>query len=110
MTATRYDCSGSTSFVLYKAGLFGPDAWASTPFETWGAPGPGKWITVYANSDHVFLAIAGRAFDTADFGGPNIPDHPYAFGPRWRTDPTGNLADGAAYAVRHPTGAWNTPS
>jgi hypothetical protein len=105
-----YDCSGSTSFVLYKAGLFGDAAWVSKQFETWGAPGPGKWITVYSNSDHVFLAIAGRAFDTANFGGPNVPDSPYAFGPRWRTDPTGNLADGLGYAVRHPTGAWNTPS
>jgi hypothetical protein len=105
-----YDCSGSTSFVLYKAGLFGPNAWVSGQFMNWGAPGPGKWISVYANSGHVFVSIAGRAFDTSNYGGPNIPSSPYAFGPRWRTDPTGNLADGDAYAVRHPAGAWNDPT
>jgi hypothetical protein len=105
-----YDCSGSTSFVLYKAGLFGPNAWVSGQFMSWGAPGPGKWISVYANTGHVFLDIAGRAFDTADYGGPNIPNSPYALGPRWRSDPTGNLADGNSYAVRHPTAAWNNPS
>jgi hypothetical protein len=102
-----YDCSASTSYVLYKAGLFGPDAWASGQLESWGAPGPGKWITIYANSAHVFVVIAGRAFDTANFGGPNIPDSPYVYGPRWRSDPTGNLDDGTQYVVRHPTGAWN---
>ena len=35
---------------------------------------------------------------------------PLGSGPRWRTDPTGNLDDGDAYVVRHPAGAWNEPS
>ena len=64
-------------------------------------PGPGRWITVYANSTHAFVTIAGRAFDTADYGGPNLPTGP---GPRWRQNPTGNLADGLAYVARHPAG------
>jgi hypothetical protein len=45
--------------------------------------------------------IAGLAFDTADFGGPNIPA---GSGPRWRQNPLGNLQDGLSYVVRHPTG------
>jgi len=73
----------------------------SGTLESWGEPGPGKWITVYANSAHTFLDIAGRAFDTADYGGPNLPAGP---GPRWRQDPTGNLQDGLSYVVRHPKG------
>ncbi|MBV8991973.1 MAG: hypothetical protein JO372_25735, partial [Solirubrobacterales bacterium] len=48
-----------------------------------------------------FAAIAGLAFDTADYGGPNIPA---GSGPRWRYNPTGNLADGGDYVVRHPAG------
>jgi hypothetical protein len=96
-----YDCSGAVSYVLYKAGLH--SAWpdVSGTLESWGEPGPGKWITVYANSAHTFLDIAGRAFDTADYGGPNLPAGP---GPRWRQEPTGNLQDGLSYVVRHPTG------
>ena len=89
------------SYVLYKAGLHGVMPDVSGSLETWGQPGPGRWITVYANSTHAFITIAGRAFDTADYGGPDLPAGP---GPRWRQDPTGNLADGLAYVARHPKG------
>ena len=73
----------------------------STGLESCGSAGPGKWITVYADSGHTFVVVAGIAFDTADYGGPNIPS---GTGPRWRTNPTGNLADGGNYVVRHPAG------
>jgi len=96
-----YDCSGAVSFVLYSAGLH--SAWPddSGTLESWGLPGPGTWITVYANSKHTWIVIAGLAFDTADYGGPNIPA---GSGPRWRQDPLGNLADGLTYVARHPPG------
>jgi hypothetical protein len=96
-----YDCSGSASYVLWRAGLHGQAAEDSGALESYGQPGPGHWITVYANSSHAWIAIAGLAFDTADFGGPNIPA---GTGPRWRSDPTANLADGTHYVVRHPPG------
>jgi 3D (Asp-Asp-Asp) domain-containing protein len=96
-----YDCSGAVSFVLYSAGLHSPSPDVSGTLETWGAPGPGTWITVYANSRHTWIVIAGLAFDTADYGGPNIPA---GSGPRWRQDPLGNLADGLTYVARHPPG------
>jgi hypothetical protein len=96
-----YDCSGSTSYVLYKAGLHDVNAQVSGDLENWGDPGPGKWISIYANSEHVFTVIAGRAFDTADYGGPNLPA---GSGPRWRSNPLGNLQDGLSYVVRHPPG------
>jgi hypothetical protein len=99
-----YDCSGSTSYVLWKAGLRGIYATDSTGLESYGDPGSGKWITIYADSNHVWAVIAGRAFDTADYGGPNLPA---GTGPRWRSNPTGNLDDGTSYVVRHPAGAWN---
>jgi hypothetical protein len=96
-----YDCSASASYVLYKAGLHSPWADVSGTLARWGVNGPGKWITVYANSRHTWVDVAGLAFDTADYGGPNIPA---GSGPRWRQNPTGNLADGLFYVVRHPPG------
>ena len=87
--------------MLYKAGLHSQWADVSGTLEGWGQPGPGRWITVYANSEHTFIVIAGLAFDTADFGGPNIPA---GSGPRWRQNPLGNLQDGLSYVVRHPAG------
>ena len=97
--APGYDCSGAVSYALHGGGLL--SAPLAVEFEGYGLPGPGRWITVYADSQHVFAAIAGLAFDTADFGGPNIPA---GSGPRWRYNPTGNLADGGNYVVRHPSG------
>ena len=96
-----YDCSGAVSYVLYKAGLHSVWPDVSGTLEQWGQPGPGRWITVYANSRHTFIDIAGRAFDTADYGGPNLPA---GSGARWRQNPTGNLADGLTYVARHPAG------
>ncbi len=95
-----YDCSGAVSYVLHGAGLLS-SAMPSGDFESWGQPGPGRWITIYTNPNHIWIVIAGRAYDTADFGGPNVPD---GSGPRWRSDPTGNLGDGQQYTVRHPAG------
>jgi 3D (Asp-Asp-Asp) domain-containing protein len=96
-----YDCSGATSFVLYAARLLGPGALNSTGLESYGLPGPGRWITVYANSAHAWIVVAGIALDTANYGGSPIPA---GSGPRWRAEPLANLADGSAYVVRHPPG------
>ena len=96
-----YDCSGATSFALYMADLLGATAETSTGFESYGLPGPGRWITLYANSAHVWIVVAGIALDTAEYGGPPIPA---GSGPRWRADPTANLQDGSSYLVRHPPG------
>jgi hypothetical protein len=96
-----YDCSGATSFVLYMAGLLTATAETSTELEDYGQPGPGRWITIYANSAHAWIVVAGIALDTADYGGQPVPA---GSGPRWRADATANLQDGSAYVVRHPAG------
>jgi hypothetical protein len=95
-----YDCSGAVSYALHGAGLLSAPM-DSTGLESYGSPGRGRWMTIYANAGHTWIVVAGIAFDTADFGGPNIPS---GSGPRWRSNPTGNLADGGNYVVRHPTG------
>jgi 3D (Asp-Asp-Asp) domain-containing protein len=96
-----YDCSGAVSFVLYGAGVLGSRALDSTGLESYGVPGPGRWITTYANPAHTWIVVAGIAFDTANYGGLAIPA---GSGPRWRGEPVANLADGTRYVVRHPVG------
>jgi peptidoglycan hydrolase-like protein with peptidoglycan-binding domain len=95
-----YDCSGSASYALHGGGLLASSE-DSSGLMSYGSPGPGRWITIYSNPGHVFLVVAGIAFDTANYGGPNIPA---GTGPRWRSNPLGNLADGGNYVVRHPPG------
>jgi 3D (Asp-Asp-Asp) domain-containing protein len=94
-----YDCSGAVSFVLYGAGLLGSSALDSGSLESYGLPGPGRWITIYANPAHTWIVVAGIAFDTADYGGAPVPS---GTGPRWREQPLANLRDGTSYVVRHP--------
>jgi len=86
-----YDCSGSVSFALFGGGLI-PEPLTSGALEGWGAPGPGKWITVYANAGHTFMEIAGLRWDTVgDARGT---------GPRWHLAP----ASPEGFVARHPPG------
>jgi septal ring factor EnvC (AmiA/AmiB activator) len=61
--ADGYDCSGSVSYVLAAAGLV-TSPMVSGQFDGWGDPGPGRWVTIYSNADHVWMTIAGWRFDT----------------------------------------------
>ena len=61
--ADGYDCSGSVSYALAAAGLV-TSPMVSGDFENWGDPGPGRWITIYANAGHVWMEVAGWRFDT----------------------------------------------
>jgi cell wall-associated NlpC family hydrolase len=86
-----YDCSGSVSYALFGGGLI-PEPLTSGSLEGWGEPGPGKWITVYANAGHTFMEIAGLRWDTVgDARGT---------GPRWHLAPNSS----AGFVVRHPPG------
>jgi hypothetical protein len=56
---TGLDCSGSVAWVLYHAGFKLPGGGTAAPvsgaFETWGAPGPGKNMTIWCNAGHIFI-------------------------------------------------------
>jgi hypothetical protein len=90
-TDSAYDCSGSVSYALAAAGyLKGPET--SGTLMGFGKPGPGKWVTIFANAGHTFMVVAGLRFDTS--GRQNT-------GTRWQP------ADARSYAgftVRHPVG------
>jgi len=87
-----YDCSGSVSYALHGGGLLEAPL-VSGSFVRWGEPGPGRWITIYANRKHVYAVIAGLRWDT---GG----DPRGVSGPRWHAEPP--YPQG--FAVRHPAG------
>jgi RNA polymerase sigma-70 factor (ECF subfamily) len=64
------DCSSSASLILLRAGIFDPgSAWTSRRLaEGWGQPGEGKYVTLWANDEHVWLEFKldsdhGERFD-----------------------------------------------
>ena len=59
-----YDCSGSVSYALHGGGLLS-SSMPSGGFTSWGASGQGRWITIYANSGHMYMVVAGLRFDTS---------------------------------------------
>ncbi len=85
-----YDCSGSVSYALHGAELLDV-ALASGGFMSWGQPGPGRWITIYANPGHMFMVVAGRRFDTSGRG---------QTGSRWQAA----TREVSGYVARHPAG------
>jgi hypothetical protein len=86
-----YDCSGAVSFALHGGGFLAAPL-ASGQLESWGAPGPGRWLTVYANATHAYAVIAGLRWDTVgDARGS---------GPRWHL--SGAYPEG--FVARHPPG------
>jgi cell wall-associated NlpC family hydrolase len=88
--ADGYDCSGSVSYALAAAGLVSSPM-VSGDFETWGAAGPGRWITIYANAGHVWMDIAGWRFDTVALA---------VSGTRWAR----GGGEFSGFVVRHPPG------
>jgi cell wall-associated NlpC family hydrolase len=90
-TDTAYDCSGSLSYALASAGLLDAPL-TSGQLAQWGEPGPGRWVTIYANAGHTFMEVAGLRFDTRGRAGP--------LGSRWQTAPRSL----AGFTVRHPPG------
>jgi cell wall-associated NlpC family hydrolase len=89
--ANGYDCSGSVSYALAAGGLLSQPL-VSGDLAGWGEPGPGRWITIYANAGHTFMDVDGMWFDTAGRSGP--------YASRWLV----SQPPLAGYAVRHPPG------
>jgi cell wall-associated NlpC family hydrolase len=90
---TAYDCSGSISYVFAAAHLLNHTV-VSGQLENWGDPGPGKWITVFANAGHTFMYVAGLRFDTVALA---------QTGSRWSDRPA-DEPDLSTFSVRHPPG------
>jgi hypothetical protein len=87
---SAYDCSGTVSYVLHGAGALSRPL-DSGSLMSYGSPGPGRWITVYANRGHAFMVVNGRRFDTSLRG---------RGGSRWSSQ----MRSTAGYVARHPPG------
>ncbi|CAB4930700.1 unannotated protein [freshwater metagenome] len=88
--SSGYDCSGSVSYALAAAGLLDAPM-ASGGFMSYGEPGPGKRITIYANAGHMYMVVDGRRYDTSALSGG---------GTRW----TSEMRSSAGFVARHPAG------
>jgi hypothetical protein len=76
------------SYALHGGSLLNTQL-DSTSFMRWGKRGYGKWITIFANSGHAYMVVAGLRFDTSG-----------AAPSRWQAakrSPSG-------YTIRHPAG------
>lgn len=76
------------SYALHGAGLL-DQSMASGGFTTWAQPGPGEWVTTYANEGHMYLVVAGLRFDTS-----GQRDN----GTCWQTE----MRTTRGYSIRHP--------
>jgi hypothetical protein len=89
---SSYDCSGSASYLLIRAGLLSRPL-SSVEFASYGEAGPGRYITLYVKAgEHVFMSVCGLRLDTT--GGAE------GQGPRWRA--TARSMKG--FTLRHPFG------
>jgi len=107
--AAEEDCSSSVNYVLYRAGVRPiKEILSRNPlaqdYVSWGAPGPGRWVTIYATDNptpHVFIVIAGLRLDTSH-DGTDVGPNRYEDGPRWRV--LDHIPTWAHWSVRHPPG------
>jgi len=89
--AAGYDCSGTVSFALHYAGQLSSPT-DSHSLMSFGQPGRGRWMTIYARNGHTWMEIAGLRLDTTGYYGNE--------GPRWRND----YRSPWGFAARHPVG------
>jgi hypothetical protein len=85
-----YDCSGSISYALHFAGLLRTPL-DSSGLMSYGLPGRGRHVTIYANPGHAYMVVDGRRFDTSAIR---------ETGSRW----TSTHRSSSGYTVRHPPG------
>jgi hypothetical protein len=84
-----YDCSSA-------------DAEDSSELESYGDPGPGRYISIYANAAHAFIYVAGLRLDTVEDAAYDSGPNSGKPGARWRVSPT--VPGWASWTVRHPPG------
>jgi hypothetical protein len=107
--ALEEDCSSTVNYVLYRSGVrplaeIIKDNPLAQDYVDWGAPGPGRWVTIYASAGptaHVFMTIAGLRLDTSH-NGTDVGPNRYESGPRWRI--LDHIPTWADWSVRHPPG------
>lgn len=86
-----FDCSGSLSHILFRAGLLDRPL-TSAGFARYGRPGPGTYLSLFVNpGKHVFMSVCGLRYDTTGED---------SSGPAWRQKPRSPKG----FINRHPFG------
>jgi hypothetical protein len=106
-----YDCSGSTSYVLWGGGfqsLIGGAPQDSGTLAGVGVPGAGRWVTWMADAGHVYLEVAGIWINTENGPWLHAPPQPPGAasdtGPRWSTSNALDSLTRPGFTARHPVG------
>jgi hypothetical protein len=97
-----YDCSSAVSYVLHWGSMLGSSALDSTRLESYGLPGPGRWVSIYANAAHAFMYVGGLRLDTVEAGAYDSGPNSGRPGPRWRV--SDSVPAWSSWTVRHPPG------
>lgn len=84
------DCSGSVRWLLVLSGYPDPGGLVSNELGAHYPAGPGRFVTIWSNVDHVWLEIRGRDWGTATAN--------FAHGPAFGTQST------AGFVASHPPG------
>jgi hypothetical protein len=88
-------------------GHIAPDFFCQRSINGRGEPGPGKWVTIYANAGHACIKVAGIYLDTA--AGLGNPPNPPPTGPRWSNVGTGRRAAWCDHCNRWAAGTGRLP-
>jgi hypothetical protein len=78
---------------MHAAGLL-KTPMSAPGFFRFGTYGPGRWVTLWVRSGHVFAVVGGLRLDTTPYPSRGVE------GPRWRPQ----MRDTAAFTPRHPAG------
>ncbi len=97
-----YDCSSAVSFLLHAGGVLGASALDSTGLASYGLSGPGRYVSIYANSAHAFIYVGGLRFDTVEAPEYDTGPNSGKPGARWRVYPS--VPAWSTWVVRHPVG------
>ena len=89
--ATRATTAPGRSPTRSTAPVCSRARWPRTTTSAGARPGPGQWVTIYTNSGHIYMIVAGLRFDTSGRG---------PRGSRWQQD----MRDPGAFTIRHPAG------
>ena len=97
-----YDCSSAVSYLLHWGRVLGTSALDSSELESYGDPGPGRYVSIYANAAHTFMYVGGLRFDTVEDPAYDSGPSSGKPGPKWRV--SASVPGWASWTVRHPPG------
>jgi hypothetical protein len=103
-----FDCSSAVSHLLQVAGFHNPTM-DTVALHTWGAPGPGRWVSIYVKpfgeEAHTFIKFTPGVTPASErFWGTSGFSWFKSHGPGWISESTFSAGYLSGFEVRHPAG------